>query len=89
MGSNSVICRANIDKLFGNHCAVLGSTGSGKSATVAALLHAIIGYKSAEDKTLLPRIILIDPHGEYAKAFSENAVVYRAYSEASAGKTRH
>lgn len=84
VGSNRAICRANIDKLFGNHCAILGSTGAGKSATVAAILHAILEYKFDKDKSLSPRIILIDPHGEYAKAFKDKAIVYRAYSEASA-----
>ncbi len=83
VGSNKAICRANIDKLFGNHCAILGSTGAGKSATVAAILHAILEYKFDKDKSLSPRIILIDPHGEYAKAFKDKAIVYRAYSEAS------
>ena len=71
IGSNKAICRANIDKLFGNHCAILGSTGAGKSATVAAILHAILEYKFDKDKSLSPRIILIDPHGEYAKAFKD------------------
>ncbi|MBN2589871.1 MAG: ATP-binding protein [Sedimentisphaerales bacterium] len=84
IGSNKAVCRANIDKLFGNHCAILGSTGAGKSATVAAILHAILEYKFEKDKSLSPRIILIDPHGEYAKAFKDKAIVYRAYSEASA-----
>jgi len=85
VGANSAICRANMDKLFGNHCAILGSTGSGKSATVAAILRAVIEYKYDNDKLLSPRIILIDPHNEYAKAFSTNAIVYRAYSQSSAG----
>ena len=31
VGATRVECHADIDKLFGQHCAVLGSTGSGKS----------------------------------------------------------
>lgn len=85
IGSNAAKCRANMDKLFGNHCAVLGSTGSGKSATVAAILHSLMEYESAPTKLLAPRIILIDPHGEYAKAFQDKAIIYRAYTEAAAG----
>ncbi len=85
VGASSAVCRANMDKLFGNHSAILGSTGSGKSATVAAILHSILEYKYEDDKILTPRIILIDPHGEYAKAFRGKAIVYRAYSEASTG----
>lgn len=82
IGSNNAICRANIDKLFGHHCAILGSTGSGKSGTVASIIHSVLDYQ-INDKTLNPRIIMIDPHGEYAAAFKGKAIVYKAYSEAS------
>ncbi|MGI6752589.1 MAG: ATP-binding protein [Anaerovoracaceae bacterium] len=86
VGASSAICRANIDKLFGNHSAILGSTGSGKSATVAAILHSVLEYEEeVVDNKLYPRVILIDPHGEYSKAFKDKAIVYRAYSEASTG----
>ncbi len=86
VGSNNAICRANIDKLFGHHFAILGSTGSGKSGTVASLLHSILDYEH-DSKKLKPRIIIIDPHGEYAKAFGDSALVYRAYNDASATET--
>ncbi len=82
VGSNNAICRANIDKLFGHHFAILGSTGSGKSGAVASILHSILDYEHDTQK-LKPRIIIIDPHGEYAKAFGESAVVYRAYNDAA------
>jgi len=85
IGANSAKCHANMDKLFGNHCAVLGSTGSGKSATVASIIHSLLEYKFKNDKHLSPRIILIDPHGEYSKAFHDQAIVFRAYNDASAG----
>ncbi len=76
-GSNGAKCRANIDKMFGQHCAILGSTGSGKSGTVASIIHAI------NDTTLKPRIILIDPHNEYGQSFKNCATVYRAYTDTS------
>ena len=76
-------CRANINKLFGHHCAVLGSTGSGKSGTVAAIIHSILEHKTNDNKKLHPRIIIIDPHGEYGKAFTNHSIVFKAYSEAS------
>ena len=85
IGSNNAICRANIDKLFGHHCAILGSTGSGKSGTVAAVLHAVLAHKH-DGQPIRPRIIIIDPHSEYASAFGNKAQVYRAYNEASAGE---
>lgn len=76
--SESTACRANIDKMFGMHCAVLGSTGSGKSGTVAAIIHSVISHKP-NDEDLSPQIIVIDPHGEYGSAFKERAIKYRAY----------
>ena len=33
VGADNALCRANIDKMLGMHCAVLGSTGSGKVPT--------------------------------------------------------
>ncbi len=80
--SSSTKCRANIDKLFGQHCAVLGSTGSGKSGTVAALIHSVL--KSQGETTIRPRIIMIDPHGEYGQCFEERAKVFRAYNPVGA-----
>lgn len=80
-------CRANINKLFGNHCAVLGSTGSGKSGTVATILHSVLEHKVADDEKLHPRLIMIDPHGEYSKAFRDRAIVFQAYSEASSSES--
>jgi len=78
VGADAASCRANIDKMFGMHCAVLGSTGSGKSGAVAALLHSVLEHKPTGQECK-PRVVIIDPHGEYGKAFSERAVVYRAY----------
>ena len=80
--SESTVCRANINKMFGMHCAVLGSTGSGKSGTVAAIIHSVLSHK-IKDKELSPQIIVIDPHGEYGSAFKERAVLYRAYDLAA------
>lgn len=77
-GSNQE-CSLNIDKMFCQHCAVLGSTGSGKSGTVAAILHSVLDYQY-DSKSLLPNIVLIDPHGEYDKAFVGKSKIYRAYS---------
>ena len=79
VGADNAICRANIDKMFGMHCAILGSTGSGKSGAVAALLHSVLDHKANGDNPCRPSIVIIDPHGEYGRAFQERAVVYRAY----------
>lgn len=52
------------------HCGIMGSTGSGKSNTTVSLLKAILGSYVGS------RIILIDPHGEYASAFPD-AKIFR------------
>lgn len=79
VGATRVPCRANMDKLFGHHCAILGSTGSGKSSAVAAVIHSILEHQCRPEQTTRPCIILIDPHGEYASAFGNRAKVFRAY----------
>ena len=79
VGGTRVQCRANIDKLFGQHCAILGSTGSGKSSAVCAIIHTVLDHGLQLNAQARPAIILIDPHGEYASAFSDRAIVYRAY----------
>jgi hypothetical protein len=79
VGATRVSCRANMDKLFGHHCAILGSTGSGKSSAVAAVIHSILEHHCRPDEGTRPCIILIDPHGEYASAFGNRAKVFRAY----------
>ncbi|MCX7127780.1 ATP-binding protein [Aeromonas sp.] len=76
--SEATPCRANINKMFGMHCAVLGSTGSGKSGTVAAIIHSVLSHQHS-GKNISPQIIIIDPHGEYSVAFRERAISYRAY----------
>ena len=67
------------DKLFGRHLAVLGNTGSGKSCTVAGLirwsLKAATGAIGAanENSRANARFIVLDPNGEYATAFADQA----------------
>ncbi|WP_216680472.1 ATP-binding protein [Hymenobacter siberiensis] len=60
------------DRFFSKHIAVFGSTGSGKSGTVAKILQE--GIKSSEkqqDSSVLnnSHILLFDLHGEYKPAF--------------------
>ena len=85
VGATRVDCRANIDKLFGQHCAILGSTGSGKSSAVAAIVHSVLEHAAQAGNQSRPCIILIDPHGEYPAAFGDKAKVYRAYDALGQG----
>lgn len=54
----------NLDKLLGRHVAVLGTTGSGKSSTVATIAQSILRDYP------YPRLIFFDIHNEYPNAFS-------------------
>lgn len=45
------------EKLFGRHCAILGTTGGGKSWTAARIIEECLNYKA--------KIILLDATGEY------------------------
>lgn len=78
-GSGSTKCRINIDKMFSLHCAILGSTGSGKSCAVSRLIHSILDHRVPSGDLLKPRIVMIDPHGEYGSSFGSRAIVFRAY----------
>lgn len=80
VGAAGAACRANIDRMFSMHCAVLGSTGSGKSGAVATVLHGLLRHQTKTGTYLRPRIVLLDPHAEYGTAFKDRAVVYRAYN---------
>ena len=50
VGATRVACRADIDKLFGQHCAILGSTGSGKPSAVAAIVHSVLEHTAREGR---------------------------------------
>ena len=74
VGSRGTPCLADLNELLGKHTAVLGSTGTGKSGTVAAIVHSILERGEAKQyKKWKPRIIILDPHGEYSSAFTEKA----------------
>ena len=77
------------DKLFGRHLAVLGNTGAGKSCTVAGLvrwsLEAAKRARVEHGRCARPnaRFILLDPNGEYAKAFEDDLVrIFRVEPDA-------
>jgi len=57
------------DRLFGRHLAVLGNTGSGKSCSVAGLIRWSLEAAHQNGKTPNARFIVLDPNGEYTRAF--------------------
>ncbi|MEX7536679.1 ATP-binding protein [Providencia rettgeri] len=70
VGSGGAPCYAELNELLGKHTAILGSTGAGKSGTVAAVIHSILerGQIACHERWH-PQIIILDPHNEYGKAF--------------------
>ena len=58
------------NKFFQKHAVVVGSTGSGKSCTVATIIQQIAKLKSAN-------VLLFDIHGEYAPISGNNIKHYK------------
>ena len=58
-----------IDDLLAKHFAILGTTGSGKSCSVALILRKILLEHPAG------HVVLLDPHNEYRTAFGDLAEV--------------
>lgn len=75
--------RAMLDlaPLVSRHCCVVGSTGSGKSNLITVVLEelASTAYPRA-------RVLVIDPHGEYAAAAGPAARVLSVRPEAARGE---
>ena len=66
---STIPAMVRVDELLGKHFAVLGTTGTGKSCTTALILRSIL------EKNPAAHIVLLDPHNEYATAFTEWAEV--------------
>ena len=91
LAGNAQVC-IDPDRLFGRHLAVLGNTGSGKSCSVAGLIrwsleqaHAIGGA------TPNARFIVLDPNGEYSRAFADlhsstKARIFKVAPDSQAGE---
>mgnify|MGYP004460554063 FL=1 len=60
----------NGNKFFNKHIAIIGSTGSGKSHTVAKIIQSAINVKSGEFTGLNnSHVVIFDIHSEYHAAF--------------------
>lgn len=96
IGNSPLVGNAKVmidpDRLFGRHLAVLGNTGSGKSCSVAGLIRWSL--ESAREKLVdsakpvNSRFIVLDPNGEYSKAFvdKQEANIYMVNVEKEDGK---
>jgi hypothetical protein len=70
--SSSISGNLDLGKMISKHCAIVGSTGSGKSNLVGVLLESI-----AEQKFSNARILVIDPHGEYGSCIGKNGYTFK------------
>lgn len=81
--SSAVPARLQLGALISRHSCIVGSTGAGKSNLVAVMLEALSGqgFPSA-------RVLVIDPHGEYASSLGARAQVIRTGIGLPAGDGR-
>lgn len=75
--NNGALAWLDGNKLFQRHAVIVGSTGSGKSFTVATLLEKIAELKSCN-------AILFDIHGEYAPITGDGIQHYKIAGPADA-----
>ena len=74
--AESITAKVALNELVTRHSAVLGSTGSGKSTTVASLLRAITTPDPKAEDYPNARVLLLDIHGEYSEPLSDVAQVF-------------
>ncbi len=67
--STSLPALLDLNKLISRHFSILGSTGSGKSNAVGVIVNSIESRKFKNS-----RVIIIDPHGEYAESITDSKV---------------
>ena len=72
--NESIEVNINGDNFFSKHVAIVGSTGSGKSCTVAKILQSAVGIENEINlhvsKQKNSHVIIFDIHAEYASAFT-------------------
>ena len=72
--NKSIAVKVNGDRFFSKHIAIVGSTGSGKSCTVARILHDVVGIAVNKNNNLGKQnnshVVIFDIHDEYSAAFA-------------------
>jgi uncharacterized protein len=70
---NKIEFKIDANKFFSKHIALVGSTGSGKSCTVAKILQDVVGISEKKNTNIIQQknshIIIFDIHSEYKAAF--------------------
>lgn len=81
--SESLPAQLDLNKLVTRHCAIVGSTGAGKSNTVSVILEAIANNPIFHSH----RILIIDPHGEYNEALYKKCKVFKINANPANGES--
>lgn len=63
--ANEQAVHLDANLLLGHHCAVVGSTGSGKSCTVTAVIDGLLDHEIPNG-----HVVIFDINGEYAQSFA-------------------
>ena len=74
--AESITAKVALNELVTRHSAVLGSTGSGKSTTIASLLRSITTSSPESEGYPNARVLLLDIHGEYSMPLADVAQVF-------------
>jgi len=80
--TESIPALIDINRLITRHSAVVGTTGAGKSTTVANILASL----SDPGRYPSSRILILDIHGEYHAALEDRATVFRVNPNESRGE---
>lgn len=75
--AENIVVRLSLDALVTRHSAIVGSTGSGKSTTVASLLRSVVSTSESVAASGA-RVLLLDVHGEYSTALGDLAKTFSA-----------
>jgi len=74
--TNELRVPVNGNKFFNKHFAIVGSTGSGKSHTVAKVIQEAVSQKTGQyDGLNNSHIVIFDIHGEYEQAFPDAQIL--------------
>jgi DNA helicase HerA-like ATPase len=72
--NKSTAMKIHGDRFFSKHIAIVGSTGSGKSCTVARILHDVVGIADEKNSNIGKQnnshVVIFDIHDEYSAAFT-------------------
>ncbi len=63
------------NKFFNKHVAIVGSTGSGKSHTLARIIQSAVREKTGEFALNNSHVVIFDIHSEYRSAFPDAAYI--------------